>query len=66
MWKFEPTMNIPSCSGPCAQGRKDCPTPEACQQPDGIDGTGIVRAVVWGLVSWLAVAMCAAIVIGAN
>jgi hypothetical protein len=27
-----------SCTGPCNQGRKPCPTPEACESPIIIDG----------------------------
>ena len=27
-------MNRPSCSGPCEQGKKPCPCPQSCQQPD--------------------------------
>ena len=25
---------IPACSGPCRQGRDQCATPDACQQPE--------------------------------
>lgn len=30
----EPTILPHYCCGPCNQGRKACPTPWACQQPD--------------------------------
>lgn len=35
----------PTCSGPCEQGKKLCPSPEACQRPaDELDD---VVASVW-------------------
>lgn len=30
----EPTILPHFCCGPCNQGRKPCPTPWACQQPE--------------------------------
>ena len=27
-------MPLPSCTGPCDQGRKPCPTPDACRITD--------------------------------
>ncbi len=52
------------CSGEsCRQGRSDCKTPDACQLPEGDDeGSGIVRGVLYGLIAWLAVALCFAVV----
>lgn len=31
-----------SCTGPCNQGRKTCPTPEACEQPVYDGGMGML------------------------
>lgn len=48
-----------SCQSNCNQGRSKCPAPDACQLPEanGIDGTGIVRAVIYGLLTWLAASL---------
>lgn len=35
-----------SCTGPCNQGRKPCPTPEACEQPAYDGGMGLVAMLV--------------------
>ena len=37
---FADTVPAPRCSGPCAQGRRACPTPAACQCGDD-DDTGL-------------------------
>lgn len=42
-----------ACHGPCQQGRLPCPTPDACEQPDG--GTSAVSSFVLGLVLVLVV-----------
>jgi len=46
------------CNGPCDQGRKNCPTPEACElaadtaaESDGLEAAGmLVVAIVVALV----------------
>jgi hypothetical protein len=52
----------PGCSGDCRQGRRPCPTPEACQLPDVDDGLDSARGVLvcvalaticWALLFWL-------------
>ena len=53
-----------ACTGPCNQGRITCPTPDACEHSEEIDGIGIVRSVIYGLVAWFIVALVAAVVIG--
>ena len=46
----------PSCSGPCQQGRRTCPTPEACQRPDdsGLPGLALTLAIAIGLIAVIA------------
>jgi hypothetical protein len=38
----EPTIlpHMPCCKGPCQQGRKACPTPQACELDDDNDVIG--------------------------
>jgi hypothetical protein len=52
------------CSGDsCRQGRAECKTPQACEVPEGEDsGAGIVLGVLYGLLAWLAVALCFVVV----
>ncbi len=62
--------SYPHCaSGPCEQGRRRCPTPQACQRGTDNDALGAargcVRAVVLGLVAW-AVVGTVALLIGAG
>lgn len=42
-------MSCKRCSGPCEQGRKPCPTPDACElrNDDGLEalGAGLLIAV---------------------
>jgi hypothetical protein len=53
---------IPRCSGGgCNQGRRPCQTPDACQVPED-EGRGVVAGAIYGLVAWLAVALCFAVV----
>jgi hypothetical protein len=43
-----------SCTGPCEQGRKTCPTPEACQRPDhdgGMELLGMLMIYLMGVAS---------------
>lgn len=62
--------SYPHCaSGPCEQGRRRCPTPQACQRGTDNDALGAARgcvlAVVLGLVAW-AVVGTVALLIGAG
>lgn len=63
--------SYPHCaSGPCEQGRRRCPTPQACHRGEPADDAlgaarGCVRAVAWGLVAW-AVVGTVALLIGAG
>ena len=46
----------PTCSGPCDQGRKACPTPSACGLGDDdreptTPAIGIMIALIWALSS---------------
>lgn len=60
-------MSAPQCCGLCHQGRRLCPTPEACRvptdarNPDGIDTLGAVAA--WSLVVAVAAVLCAVIAV---
>ena len=58
-------MSYPACAdGPCKQGRKVCPSPEACQLPER--DVGPSRGG-WGLVlAVLLVALILAVVFGAR
>ena len=41
-----------SCTGPCNQGRKPCPTPEACHAPatdGGMEMLGMLAVYVMGV-----------------
>jgi hypothetical protein len=40
-------MSIPSCQGPCKQGRAECPSKQACRIAIVDDG-GEWTAVTWG------------------
>ena len=48
----------PSCSGPCQQGRRACPTPAACQCGDeddtGLPGPAMALAIAVGLIAVIA------------
>jgi hypothetical protein len=37
---------LKGCNGPCNQGRRRCPTPEACGLSDEPPDSGSVRAVL--------------------
>ncbi len=47
-----------ACSGPCEQGRKPCPCPESCQEPEreALRAGDLLRVVIFVLASWAAVA----------
>lgn len=53
---FAETRPVPHCSGPCQQGRRACPTPEACQAPDesGLPGPAMALAIAIGLIAIIA------------
>jgi hypothetical protein len=60
--QYHDTIPIIRCSGgSCCQGRRRCETPEACQVPES-EGRGVVAGAIYGLVAWLAVALCFAVV----
>lgn len=50
------TATRQSCSGPCQQGRRTCPTPEACQRPDdsGLPGLALTLTIAIGLIAVIA------------
>ena len=50
------TATRPSCSGPCQQGRRACPTPDACRRPDdsGLPGPAMALAIAIGLIAIIA------------
>ena len=43
-----------SCRGPCAQGRKLCPCPSACQRMESDDGLAAAKGILWGFILSLA------------
>lgn len=45
-----------ACSGPCDQGRRACPTPDARQAPDdsGLPGPAMALVIAIGLIAILA------------
>ena len=49
---------IASCSGPCVQGRKPCPCPQACRTDDDFTDGG---AIIGGLVAIGIVSIVAAV-----
>ena len=53
---------IPACTGDCAQGRRPCKTPAACQRDIGTI-VGLVWAVPAGMLLWAVVALfCVALI----
>lgn len=36
----------PHCHGPCQQGRKPCPTPDACELQEGDDAQLVLATVI--------------------
>ena len=55
----------PSCSGPCDQGRKLCPSPQVCRQPLFADTetSSLAIAVVLAIAS-VVVGLCMAGIFG--
>ena len=53
---FSDTVPAPRCSGPCQQGRRACPTPDACRRPDdsGLPGPAMALAIAIGLIAVIA------------
>ena len=47
---------IPACTGDCAQGRRKCKTPAACQRDIGTI-VGLVWAIPAGMLLWAVVAL---------
>jgi hypothetical protein len=45
---------LPACGGPCDNGNKLCPSPEACQRCEDDDGLGAARGIIVGVVCMLA------------
>lgn len=49
-WRVLPHYDNPRCTGPCDQGRKQCPTPDACELrdsgDDGLEAVGLVVAII--------------------
>ena len=64
------TASQPACTGPCHQGRAQCPCPENCRLPDDDGGprhpiTG-ARPLVIFILAALAIVGCAAVVVFAR
>lgn len=56
-------MKTIRCSGPCDQGRRECPCPDACERPPMTRRDFWMVAVLFAL-AWSVV--CAAIVVAAS
>ena len=50
-----------SCGGPCAQGRRACPCPDACARLSSDDDHGFTRGMLFAALVFVAV--CAAVVL---
>lgn len=55
----------PACSGPCDQGRKPCPTPEACEMNDA-DIVGMAKGLVIAVALVAAAIGCASLIVWAG
>jgi hypothetical protein len=51
----KPKQTLPACAGPCDQGRKLCPCPEACERGAADDDMGAARGIVYALIASLAI-----------
>jgi len=51
-----PRASRPTCSGPCDQGRRACPTSDACRRPDdsGLPGLAFTLTIAIGLIAVIA------------
>ena len=54
---------VKSCDGPCEQGRRECPTPWACEVEEP-DNTSYRVVLIDGLIAAVIIAVIAAIVLG--
>lgn len=55
------THRVLSCSGPCDQGRRECPCPADCQQSEAEEAPHVSGAMAWPIyvvLAALAVAAC--------
>lgn len=62
-------MTRPSCSGPCQQGKKPCPTPSACQTPSDDDtkemmADSLFRLCLLLIAAWVMVVVIAPAIAG--
>ena len=51
----KPKQTFSACAGPCDQGRKLCPCPEACERGAADDDMGAARGIVFALIASLAI-----------
>jgi hypothetical protein len=49
--------SAPACAGPCDQGRKPCPVPEACEAPtrEPFDAACVIAWVMGTIGAWAAI-----------
>jgi hypothetical protein len=70
IWPPSRPVPLTECSGPCSQGRRACPCPDACErlQPadDDADGMGAARGIVIALGAVGLVAACIGFAFGLN
>jgi hypothetical protein len=60
-WPYSPANHAhrhSACSGPCEQGRRPCPCPDSCQEPerDSPRAGDLLRTVALFLAAWAVVA----------
>ena len=50
-------VTLPNCAGPCDQGRKLCPVPEACEasEVDNLDASCVIVWVLGTIGAWAAI-----------
>jgi hypothetical protein len=48
-------QTYPGCTSNCDQGRKLCPSPDACERGVDDDSLGAARGIVWALIASLVI-----------
>jgi hypothetical protein len=56
---------LTDCSGPCAQGRRACPCPDACERLSSDDDHGFTRGMLFAAVVFVAFCAAAALLLPA-
>jgi hypothetical protein len=64
VWPVRRVMPLTQCGGPCSQGRRVCPCPDACEHADDPDNLNPGRALVLLFSAAALVAACFAVAFG--